>query len=238
MKVQYIFLLSALAIFSSCSNDDELRNGDVNEVALFLSSSISTETFGVNALISESATLEESATGGRTAICEYTDAGEFSVSSDPSATVALSYGYTYDVSVNCNENQFPISLNIGFDYAGNFDGPELIWTHEGTGDFVVAPQATEDLIYNGTYNRNGSFDLKNFDRSGSSDVSITLSNVVVSSEDNTILSGSGTFSINVTRSQRSYQAEGTITFNGDDTASLEFNDNTFTFNIINGEQTR
>jgi hypothetical protein len=177
--------------------------------------------------------MQNDVIGGRNSVCDYTDSGEYSVSSEPDANVAYSYGYAYSVEVNC-QFQIPTSLDVGFDYSGQFEGPELIWSHQGTGDFTITQNDAETIRYDGTYDRGGEFQLKNFDRDGSSEVNITLSDVVVSPVENRIVSGTGTFTITVVRTARTYSANGSITFNGDDTATLEFDGNSITFNIING----
>ena len=177
--------------------------------------------------------MQNEVIGGRNSVCDYTDNGEYSVTNEPGASVTYSYGYAYAVSVNC-QFQIPTSLEVGFEYAGEFEGPQLIWSHQGNGDLTITQNDMKTLRYDGTYDRSGEFELKNFDRAGNSEVNLTLSEVIVSPADNHIISGSGTFSIRVERAARTYTASGTITFNGDNTATLEFSDNTITFNIING----
>lgn len=233
MKIKYFFLLSILGIFASCSEDKDPQVDNSQEIELFLTSSVATETFGLNALISTSSVMQNEVIGGRQSICDYTDAGEVSVTSEPASDVTFSYGYSYDVSVRC-DFQIPTALNVGFSYAGEFDGPQLVWNHQGNGDFVITQNDAETLLYNGTYDREGLFELKNFDRDGNSSVDITLSNVVVSPEEDRIISGSGTFVLEVIRNERSYTAEGTITYNGDGTATLNFNDKSISFDLING----
>ena len=233
MKFRYFFLLSILGFFASCSEDNEPQADNSQEIELFLTSSVATETFGLNALISTSSNMQNEVIGGRQSICDYTDAGEVEVSSEPSSEVSFSYGYSFDVSVRC-DFQIPTALNVSFAYNGSFDGPQLEWDHEGTGDFVISQNNAETLLYNGTYDREGEFALKNFDRDGSSSVDITLFDVVVSPEEGRIVSGRGTFVLEVQRNERSYTAEGTITYNGDGTATLEFNDKSISFNLIDG----
>jgi len=237
IKLLSFFVLAAS--FFACSDDEKEISPEVSdEVSLLVASSVSTNTYGLNALIQQSVSLYEGAsdlTGGRVSVCDYTDSGEESTASEQGSAISFSYNYTYDVSVNCSAIQIPTSLSVDFTYNGSFDGPRLTWSHQGNGDFDISLDAEQNLVYNGTYDRSGSYNLKERENfNGSGDVTLTLIDITVDPETETIVSGSGTYRIDVVRNTTEYTLEGTLTFNGNGTATLLLNGSSVTFNLITG----
>jgi len=237
IKLLSFLLLLVLAV--ACDDDSKEVSPEVSdEVSLLIATSVSSQTYGLNALIQQSVTLQQQATGtagGRSAYCDYTDSGEASASNEQGSPITFSYSYAYDVSVNCSAIEVPTSLSVGFTYEGSFDGPKLAWSHNGEGDFEISLDSDQNLVYNGTYDRAGSYDLKERENiNGMSEVMLSLTNITVDPETNIILSGSGSYDIHVVRNNTEYTLAGTLKFNGDNTATLGLNGSSVTFNLITG----
>ena len=237
--IKLLSLLAVFAVMTACDDDSKEVSPEVSdEVSLLVATSVSSNTYGLNALIQQSVNLQQQAagsTGGRSAYCDYTDTGEATVSSEEGSPFVFSYSYAYDVAVNCSAIEVPTSLSVDFTYAGSFDGPKMTWTHEGTGDFEISLDGDQNLVYNGTYDRSGSYDLKERDNiNGMSEVTLTLTDITVDPETKTIISGTGNYDISVVRSDTQYTLRGSLTFNGDDTATLDLNGSSVTFNLITG----
>ncbi|MCA6075278.1 hypothetical protein [Fulvivirga sedimenti] len=241
MKKNILFLSALITVgfLTACNDEGEKISPEASEeVSLLVAASVASNTYGVNALLQESVALYQTAQGsanGRSAVCDYTDSGSEQISSTDGSMVTYNYSYSYDVSVNCSSIQVPVSLSVDFTYSGSFDGPKLTWSHDGNGDFEISLDANQNLVYNGTYDRSGEYNVKERENiNGSSNVDITLTSLTIDPETQTIISGSGLYEIQVTRSDRSYTLKGSITFNGDGTASLIINGSTVTFNLISG----
>lgn len=88
------------------------------------------------------------------------------------------------------------------------------------------------LVWNGTYRSSGSQDLNFRQQNTVSTVfQCTLVNVEVGKQSQKIESGSGTFTLDVTQGGTTTPYTGTITFNGDDTATLIINGTSYTINL-------
>lgn len=239
MKVhlRHLIILGLAVMASACNDDNEKISPQVSEeVSLLVATSVASNTYGVHALIGQSTVFYNDAintTGGRQSVCDYTESGEASVESAPNDPISYSYSYSYDIAVNCSSIQVPTSLSVGFSYAGSFDGPKLVWEHEGTGDFDITLSPVQHLIYNGTFERSGQYDLKERENiNGSSSVELTLTNITVDPETESIVSGQGEYTITVSRNDTVYTISGSLIFNGDGTATLEINGSEVTFDLI------
>ncbi len=234
-----ISVLLIAGLFTACNDEGEKISPEASEeVSLLVAASIATNTYGANALLEESVAMYQAAqgsVGGRNSVCDYTDNGSDQISSTEGSAVTYTYSYSYDVSVNCSSIQVPTSLSVDFTYSGSFDGPKLVWSHEGNGEFDISLDMDQNLVYNGSYSRNGEYDFKLRENiNGSSNVTITLSAITIDPELETIISGTGQYDIQVTRSDKSYSLKGAIKFNGDGTADLSINGSTVTFDLITG----
>ncbi|MEJ2006088.1 MAG: hypothetical protein P8X57_14250 [Cyclobacteriaceae bacterium] len=237
--IKLLSLVFLLAAAFACDDESKEVSPEVSdEVSLLVATSVSSNTYGLNALIQQSVTLQQNAvssSGGRSAYCDYTDSGEASASSEQGSPISFTYSYAYDVAVNCSAIEVPTGLSVDFTYEGSFDGPRLMWMHDGTGKFEITLDGDQNLVYNGTYDRTGSYDVKERENiNGMSEVILTIEDITVNPETETIISGGGTYQINVVRSDTQYTLNGTINFNGDGTATVGINGSSVTFNLITG----
>jgi hypothetical protein len=132
--------------------------------------------------------------------------------------------WTFDL--NCTPFGLPQSAIISIESAISFNSPRI--SSEGTstftGDIAGLQFSSPSIIWNGTYSRTGSYDF-NFQQSnnGYSTIDLALTAVTLNKQSLIISSGSGIFTIEITSNDNTSTIEGTITFNGDQTATLVIN---------------
>src|SRR6185503_15287270 len=100
--------------------------------------------------------------------------------------IMFSYMFSYDVQLNCNASQEPENFQSDFTYEGSVESNRLESAFEGNGSLTVTRLGSSDANFemDGSYNRHGSFETKiGKQSSGSTDIQIDLSNVMVRKSD-------------------------------------------------------
>lgn len=158
-------------------------------------------------------------------------------------SVTINYFFKYAHTLNCNVNNLPDNVIDTLTYNGSFDGPRLSSTNTGSGKAKIAgltPTAT-NFVINGEFKRDGSFQSKVGNKvSGNSHIDIVGTNITLSKMDRKIISGTATITITGTGPKgNSFSYSGTITFNGDNTATLKITGGaSYTINLLTGWRVR
>ncbi|MBS1521518.1 MAG: hypothetical protein JST50_11005 [Bacteroidetes bacterium] len=158
-------------------------------------------------------------------------------------SVTVNYFFKYAHTLNCNSSNVPDNVIDTLNYKGSFDGPRLSSSNSGNAKVTIAglsPSAT-DFVVNGQYTRDGSFQSKVGNKaSGNSHISIVGTNITLSKPGRKILSGTATINITGTGPKgNSFSYSGTITFNGDGTATLAWSGGaSYTINLLTGWRAR
>ena len=141
---------------------------------------------------------------------------------NPSYSYALSWNYL----LNCS-GAVPSQLSFNFTGSSKYDGPRMSSDDKSTGGFVLAGLAptSSPYVLNTTYNRTGGQTSKiGRQYAFNSNLTIKSSDITVDKNSLKILSGTGTVAINGTSSSgKSFNFNGTLTFNGDNKATLILN---------------
>src|SRR6185295_17500097 len=98
--------------------------------------------------------------------------------------------FSYRFRLNCTTDEAPESITVSLSYNGAFDGPKLAVEHSGLSELEVKglAKAETNFLMNGFYKRNGSFEIKEGEKkSGSGNIEITITDVVVSKETHKIV---------------------------------------------------
>jgi hypothetical protein len=154
-------------------------------------------------------------------------------------SVTVNYFFKYSHTLNCNSSNVPDNVINTLTYKGSFNGPRLSSTNSGSANVTIAglsPTAT-NFVVNGEYIRDGSFQSKVGNKaSGNSHIDIVGTNITLSKLARKILSGTATITITGTGPKgNSFSYNGTITFNGDGTATLALSGGaTYTINLTTG----
>lgn len=161
---------------------------------------------------------------------------------DTSFTRSLSSGlftatHTHNVTVTLNcDGQQPTSLVWTGNVTGSFDSPKMSGNNTGTRNWTLTGFSQDQsvpLILNGTTSRNGIRTSKVRNRyTFETNVNHTYTNVTIDKITEKITGGTGTVSavINISNG-RTKSYNGTILFNGDDTATLTINGRVFTIQL-------
>jgi len=154
-------------------------------------------------------------------------------------STTVNYTFKYSHTLNCNSSNVPDNVINTLTYKGSFDGPRLSSSNSGSANVTIAglaPSATNFLL-NGEYTRDGSFQSKVGNKaSGNSHIDIVGTNITLSKPGRKILSGTATITITGTGPKgNSFSFNGTITFNGDGTATLNLSGGaSYTINLASG----
>ena len=158
-------------------------------------------------------------------------------------SVTINYFFKYSHTLNCNSSNEPDNVINALTYKGSFDGPRLSSTNSGSANVTIAglTSTATNFVLNGEYIRDGSFQSKVGNKSsGNSHIDIVGTNITLSKPGRKILSGTATITITGTGPKgNSFSYSGTITFNGDGTATLAWSGGaTYTINLTTGWRQR
>jgi hypothetical protein len=145
--------------------------------------------------------------------------------------VQADYAYTWDFTLTCNAFSVPQSASFNSSGSGSYSTPKLnsddtmAFSANVTG---LQPVASE-FIYNGSYQRMGTQEYtSNFvNKYITSDYNSTISNITVSKSDYQITSGSADFTLTGYSNGTPFSFTGSVTFNGDNTATIIINGNQY-----------
>lgn len=222
----------------SCSNDDDTSEVSTQELDAVdaIESSLSTDSGGMAKGIEE-ATVYADQNQVYSAAPVFECGQTYSTSFSDAYTGA---NYSYDYAINRTVqltclNGLPASWAFTATYDGVYDTPKMssddssdaVWTVTG----LEAESANVD--FDGFYSRSGTQVSKVRNQNTfASTLDYNLDHIKVSKTTHKIVSGSATVSFDGTVSNgNAYSYDGTITFNGNDTATLVINGNTYTLSL-------
>ncbi len=166
------------------------------------------------------------------------------VNQQSAAGAATTYSYTskYSYTLNCNSSNQPDNTATNYVYSGSYNGPNLSSTNAGSSIFTttgLSPTATLYIV-NGEFKQSGSFQSKTTTtNTGNHTIDIVLQNLSFTKATRKIASGSATIAVSETMpGQSTVTYNGTLVFNGNDTASLTLNSVNYTINLDTGVVTK
>lgn len=233
LKIGAIAILGLLA--AACNDDDDNKNTaklTSQEQAEMVASSMGQSGFAGSA--EQSAGYADDATAsGRQQECGYTNEGDFNLGATL-GQISFSLDYTYNVALNCDDNEEPESFTASFDYDGSYNGPRFESDYSGSGDLTITSLSQDDDQFelNGSYDRAGSFKTKvdgEVQEEGQHSLDIDAHAVMVSKESHKITSGSADVSASGSIEGRgSYSFDADVTFNSNGTATIKVAGDTYT----------
>lgn len=254
MKALKLSLIVALLAFSiSCKKSDSSTSAAVtiDEAADMAASSVSSNTFGfatvadnvgVNAQglssISGSGQAVNSVSTNATTrqACGTTIADSISASGKTN-DVTFSYFYKFTRTLNCNASSQPDNVANAITFKGSYDGPRITSVDAGTATVTIGGLTTNatNYVVNGKYTRKGAFTSKVGGKaSGSSNVEITATNVLLSKPARNIVSGTATVTISGSSAKGTFSFTGTMVFSGNNSAALTVGTTVYIINLLTG----
>lgn len=129
------------------------------------------------------------------------------------------YNSDFTLLLTCTGDE-PQSLDVDFDYEGNYVGPRFESTYSGEGDLTISGLNNDgnNFELNGTYDREGSFEVKDngeVTEEGSHDLDIQAEDVMIDKSTHQITSGKASVDAKGSIEGRgSYSFSAEVTFSG------------------------
>lgn len=235
-KILITVLFSSL--FFSCSDDDdttitETQGITEEEAVVIVEASLAEESAGLEETTYEYAKTYEEETS-LNVLCnqEISDSYNFSHNG---AIVQASYDYYWSFTITCNGLNVPQSASFDSSGSGTYTTARL--ESDDTSKLsatVTGLQLTSALMtYNATYERIGTHQLRTNQntRSITTDFNASIVDLVVSKSDYEVDSGTGTFTLTGATNQGNFSYDGSLVFNGDNTATVTINGNQYTIDL-------
>ncbi|MHB9141625.1 MAG: hypothetical protein ACYC25_07115 [Paludibacter sp.] len=248
-KTAYILMIGTVAmILSSCKTDEAATSAVTNdEAAEMVSMSLSENSMGATAIIETSVGTAGSTTASnvpqkvKSESTDYIFSNDttYTASSKPGAIITYSLTATYGYQFTVNLKGQITSASENYTYSGSYDAPRLASTHNGSGTLALTNMNTSICTVNGTFIRIASTETKGASpKSSNSETHLNLTDIMVNKSTATIQSGSATLTITGSVPNKGdFSYTGSITFNGDNMATLVIKDTTYTVNLKTGDYT-
>lgn len=236
--IAILFITFGLASCSSDDNDTAESTQITEEEAVdVIATSMAKDSNGMSKTMQTSVEMAESEdmfVEEENVACGQTNTEAYSQSN-----VNGNYSYNYTLNTNytlsCTNAGFPDYFTYDAALSGVYDTPrmssddtsQLSWTVTGL------PPSNSSVTFNGDYERNGTqiSKVRNMN-TFSSTLTYNVQDIVVSKSTYQILSGTASVTfIGISSTGNQYTFSGTITFNGDETATLLINGNSYTINL-------
>ena len=149
-----------------------------------------------------------------------------------SGTVTANYSFNRSYTVACTAG-IPSSFACVGDFSGSFDASRMSSSNSGTNNWTLTGvTGSSNWIFNGSVSHNGTHTSKVRNKyTFTTTLNISLSNVQVSKTTYEIVSGSGSVSVSCTVDGNTYDFTGSVTYNGDGTATLVIDGNTYSITL-------
>lgn len=233
-----VVLLMAVTIVS-CQDDNKDDTSAVTEAEAVdaIGASVTAESNGVAKMSADASTAATDKfvyTNNPSIAC-----GQLYTESHNAVGSGLTYSYNYtgthSYELTCSAAGLPDSFAYSYDMDGTYDTTRLSSDDNATASVAVTGLGNDNpvAVINGSYVRNGSEVSKvHLMRSFTSLITINLANVSINKTSQQITGG--TASVNITGAGSggaTFSYNGAITFNGNQTATLVVNGNTYTINL-------
>ncbi|MEO1414381.1 MAG: hypothetical protein AAFW00_03840 [Bacteroidota bacterium] len=230
--ISFIVILSSLIFFTSCENAPDLSELEVGDIADLVEAALQEKTGGLEENIND--LIEKLDEITLDSVCDslYTGGSSYN---NPNGLVQGAYTGTWTFLLSCNTFNIPETANFT-----SFSDATYSTTRINSEDSVAFTGSIEgiefssnDYVLGGTYIRTGTQDLTgpNQQIDLSSTLEFDLTGVIVNKGGNGIQSGVGTFTFTGNTPEETYSFDGTIQFNGNGTATVTINGETFVINL-------
>lgn len=228
-STRQLLLLSLFGFLISCSGDDEATQSDVTnaEAAEEIGATLAADVVNLTMDIE---TLSEDAENGRAAADGRIEGCGVSYDTTINKTytgvyITGEHTVTYGYELTC-DGVIPSQLDATFTSTGTRSTARLTSSASTTGTMTTTgiEPSNEAYTLNSSMTRNAS--VEGSEKSYSSLSNITLTDLIITKSTMMIASGSATYTYSGTTGEgKSYSYTASITFNGDETATIVFNDN-------------
>lgn len=237
-----LILASCLLLLTfSCKDDDNESPPVANdEAADMVATSLASGAGGMSMVVEETSVSASSNAGGRIQACGYTGAEDVTKTSPGGAAITYNYSFHYDYALTCS-GALPSAYTANVNYTGSLSTARVETENEGNATLTVKTlDATYNyFIFNGSYDRSGSFESKvRAQNTSSSTITFNLMDVTVDKATKTITGGTASLAITGTVTGKgTFSYSGTVTFKGNKQAELNINGTGYAVNLETGDVT-
>ncbi len=248
MKLFKLTLLPlALLLCFACESEEDVslstETMSTEEAAEIVSSSLADNSAGLNKMVSDMARTTESSLSSEMEsqpnVCGYEMDTIFSATNPSGTAGTYSYEFTYAYEIQCRNNGIPENLVVESNYQGSYDGPRLLTENAGVASLIISgfPLNEPAYVIEGNYDRSGSFQsrVRNMTESNST-IAFDLIRITYSKQAEEISEGTASLTLSGTlKNGEPYSYTGSLSFEGNGTAILTINGETYTIDIETGE---
>lgn len=228
-----LLFFAALA-FTSCDNasDTETLNLITEDNAIEVIESVFLDgTEGVTNEIEDAASIARTVSLTDKTYISCNESFDSSLVKDVDLSrLTAAYSTAWNWSFTCNNYNVPEVLLFGREAIGNYETLRFNGNTQSTSNWTVSDLILGPVwVYNGTFDRTGShLSSINNENNLRFMLKTTFSDLEVDKHDLKIIQGQGTLNLTLTDDLgNSLNAEGSIVFNGDETATVNINGNTY-----------
>jgi len=232
MKLRTVLWVISLVfvIFTSCKKDENsaIEGVSEEEAVEVVQNTMSSESGGLSEQIETSTAIVAAYSTSRNDICGLSFDTAIILTNTLGSQISYQYNFSWDWVINCNQWQIPESVAFSYNMNGWYNGPNMSAQDSANQSFQLSGlELSQDyLTYNGSYQREGLYQSKiGSQRSFMSKITIETINVKVNKTSYKIESGTANITVFIETSDgKTFSFDGTITFNGNDIATLAFED--------------
>lgn len=145
------------------------------------------------------------------------------------------YNYGWQGTVNCDSSNVPQDIDFTYTSTGTYTVPRMTSSDNGTYNMNVSGILPADTQYDiaGSYTRVGTQTTKiRNEFTFTATLGVTLTQMLVDKATKNVDSGAATFTVEATSPNGdAVNRDGTITYNGDETVTVNFNGKDYTFDL-------
>ena len=243
-KTALFLIVGTMTMMSACKDQETTSTVMTDDAAQMVSMSLAENSMGATAIIQSSVSTGNSTMSNAPQKVKSVNSDfifsmdtTYTVSSKPGAIIIFSLTATYGFDLTLNNQGQLTSATENYTYTGSYDAPRISSTHTGSGVLSLTNMNTTVCTVNGTFTRTSDDAFKGTQpKSSHSETNLSFTNILVNKSTSTIQSGTALLTIvGTVPNKGDFSYSGSITFNGDNTATLIIKDQTYTVNLKTGD---
>ncbi len=229
LKIGTAAVVLSVSVMACVSDATDLIEDD--DVVELLENALNSKAGGFDAQMTDMLALVENYQNA----CGQTFDSTYSKTNGLGSLITYGYTYAWAGTVNCDTANAPQTINFSYSSSGNYTAPRMSSSDNGTYSIVVSGLQPSNSNYSlgGTYTRIGTQTTKiRNEFSFTATLGVGLTDLTVEKTTKDIKSGTGTFTVTgETSGGESITYDGSLTYNDDNTVTVNFNGKDYTINL-------
>jgi hypothetical protein len=239
------FFFMGLTVLWACKKDNDSNSISSDEAAEQIALAFGGNSAGLVLSIEKNTNYTADlvdTTSKKSGICGFSASVSKAFSNTIGASISYSFTYNYNYLVACLLTGIADTMKVDFDYTGNFSSKRFQTQANGTGSWIISDIGPDDGFYNfnGSFVRNGNAkSLVANQNSIESITTIKIIDVLVRKTDGKIWNGTASITISGSVPDKgAFSYSASLTFNGDNTATMAIGTAFYSIDIVTGVSTR